>query len=108
MGFSKGGVIPERLRALTNIQFHVGVFSETLGGIDESPVAFAHVDVDIFPSTVEVLSRIACQLFAGSVLVFDEMVNYVGFELSGEYRAWQYVAAAYGIQWRYLGIYWQQ
>ncbi|CAE7760529.1 psmD13 [Symbiodinium sp. CCMP2456] len=109
--FSRGGKIPEHLLEMPNVKIHVGLFSDTLGDLDQfgdMPVAFAHIDVDIFPSAVEVLSRIACQLWPGSVLVYDELVNYVGFELSGEYRAWEYVASAYGIGWQYAGMYWQQ
>ena len=32
----------------------------------------------------------------------------VGFEKSGEYRAWQYIANRYQIDWDYGGIFWQQ
>ncbi|CAK9064564.1 26S proteasome non-ATPase regulatory subunit 13 [Durusdinium trenchii] len=109
--FSTGGQVPPHLLEMPNVRIHMGLFSETLGDLDEfgtTPVAFAHIDVDIFPSAIEVLSRIACQLMAGSVLVYDELVNYVGFELSGEYRAWEYVASTYGIGWQYAGMYWQQ
>lgn len=109
--FSTGGQVPPHLLEMKNVQIHVGLFSQTLGDLDQfgnTPVAFAHIDVDIFPSAIEVLSRIACQLMAGSILVYDELVNYVGFELSGEYRAWEYIASAYGIGWEYAGMYWQQ
>jgi len=96
--FSMGGQIPEHLNDKTNVQIHVGLFGETLPELDvygAMPVAFVHVDVDLYESAVE-------------VLVFDELVNYVGFELSGEYRAWEYVASAYQIEWEYAGIFWQQ
>eukprot|EP00438_Fugacium_kawagutii_P010108 Skav203899 [mRNA] locus=scaffold1649:205569:217812:- [translate_table: standard] len=91
--FSTGGEIPSHLRQMKNVEIHVGLFSHTLGDLDQfgnAPVAFAHIDVDIFPSAIEVLSRIACQLTVGSILLYDELVNYVGFELSGEYRAWEH------------------
>lgn len=109
--FSTGGEIPPHLNDMANVEIHVGLFQATLGDLDKfgnTPVAFAHIDVDIYPSAVETLSRIACQLLPGSVLVFDELVNYKGFELSGEYRAWEYVSAEYGIPWNYAGLYWQQ
>lgn len=109
--FSMGGKIPEHLTEMANINIHVGLFGETLGDLDKfglAPVAFAHIDVDLYASAVEVLSKIACQLHSGSVLVFDELVNYVGFELSGEYRAWEYIAALYQIDWDYAGVFWQQ
>lgn len=109
--FSRGGAIPEHLADMPNVEVHVGLFAQTLPDLDrhgQAPVAFAHVDVDLYSSAVEVLSHIACQLIPGSVLVFDELVNYVGFELSGEYRAWSYVTGRYGISWEYAGPFWQQ
>mmetsp|Transcript_42252 Transcript_42252/g.126425 ORF Transcript_42252/g.126425 Transcript_42252/m.126425 type:complete len:530 (-) Transcript_42252:38-1627(-) len=109
--FSTGGVIPEHLARMENVRVHVGLFSETLQDLDEfgpTPVAFAHVDVDLYASAVEVLSKIACQLYPGSILVFDEIVNYIGFEISGEYRAWEYVSSLYQIAWDYAGLFWQQ
>lgn len=109
--FSTGGVVPEHLASLDNVRIHVGLFSETLADLDKLgavPVAFAHVDVDLYSSAVEVLSKMACRLLPGSLLVFDEMVNYAGFELSGEFRAWEYVSALYGLAWEYAGIFWQQ
>lgn len=72
--FSTGGQVPPHLLEMKNVQIHVGLFSQTLGDLDQfgnTPVAFAHIDVDIFPAAIEVLSRIACQLMAGSILVYD-------------------------------------
>jgi len=109
--FSTGGVVPEHLTRLENVRVHVGLFSATLQDLDAfgpAPVAFAHVDVDLYASAVEVLSKIACQLYPGTVLVFDEIVNYIGFEISGEYRAWEYVSSLYQISWDYAGLFWQQ
>merc|ERR1712187_551514 len=96
---------------MPNVQIHVGLFSATLPELDVfglAPVTFAHIDVDLYASAVEGLSRIACQLYPGTVLVFDELVNYAGFELSGEYRAWDYIASVYEINWSYAGLFWQQ
>jgi len=109
--FSTGGEVPEHLTRMENVQIHVGLFSATLRDLDAygaTPVAFAHIDVDLYESAVEVLSKIACQLYPGSILLFDELSNYPGFELSGEYRAWEYITTAYRIHWDYGGMYWQQ
>jgi hypothetical protein len=109
--FSMGGEIPEHLLNMSNVEIHVGLFNETLVDLapyQTWPVAFAHVDVDLYSSAVTVLSSIACQLVAGTIVVFDELVNYRDFERSGEYRAWQYISNLYGIEWEYGGIIWQQ
>lgn len=109
--FSTGGQIPEHLAGMPDVMVHVGLFSSTLPDLDafgQTPVAFAHVDVDLYASAVEVLTKIVCQLHTGSVLMFDELVNYAGFELSGEYRAWEFISTSYQVQWDYAGLYWQQ
>jgi hypothetical protein len=109
--FSMGGEIPEHLLNMSNVKIHVGLFNNTLPDLvpyKTWPVAFAHVDVDLYSSAVAVLSDIACQLVAGTIIVFDELVNYRDFERSGEHRAWQYISNLYGIEWDYGGIIWQQ
>lgn len=111
--FSTDGKVPEHLAAFSNVMVHIGLFSETLHDLEDgllqgAPVAFAHVDVDLYTSAVEVLSSIACRLLPGSVLVFDELVNYKGFEVSGEFLAWEYIASTYQLRWEYGGLVWQQ
>lgn len=109
--FTMGGQIPEHLNDQKNLQIHVGLFSSTLSDLDiyqSTPIPFAHIDVDLYSSAIEVLSRIACQLYPGSALLFDELVNYEGFELGGEFKAWEYISTIYQIGWEYSGLYWQQ
>jgi len=63
--FGRQGKVPEHLSQIRNVKIHVGLFSKTLTDLDEfggTPVAFAHVDVDLYSSAVEVLTRLACQL----------------------------------------------
>lgn len=109
--FSMEGKPPEHLENMDNVEIHIGYFAETLKDLDryrQMPVAFAHIDVDLYASAREVLTYLRCQLVPGSVLVFDEFFNYQGWQRDGEYRAWQLFAAETGISWRPLGVYFEQ
>jgi predicted O-methyltransferase YrrM len=82
----------------------VGLFQDTLPGFLAShaePVAFVHLDADLYSSTTTVLQHIGPRLRPGSVLVFDEYFNYPGWQ-QHEHRAWQEFVAASAIEFRYL------
>lgn len=62
-----------------NIRIHKGWFEQTLPGfLDNHPGAasFIHVDCDIYSSTRTVLQRLAQRIVKGTVIVFDEYLNY--------------------------------
>ena len=81
----------------------VGWFNDTLPGFladHPGPVAFLHLDADLYSSTATVLEQVGHRLKTGSVLVFDEYFNYPGWE-EHEHRAWQEFVAKTGIMFRY-------
>lgn len=102
--YSTGGLIPDLPE---NVQVHVGWFSETIPTFRRQhagPVAFLHVDCDLYSSTVDIFSGLGDRLVDGSVVVFDEYFGYPGFE-NHEMRAfdefrrdagWQATAIAIG------------
>ena len=49
-------------------------------------ISFVHIDVDTYRTTKYILERIKPHLKSGSVIIFDELYNYVGWE-HGEYKA---------------------
>ena len=109
--FGMDGKPPELVAGLSNVKLHVGYFTQTLqalSGFRSQPVAFAHIDSDLFSSAREVLSYLRCQLVPGTVLVFDEWFNYAGWQKGGEYRAWRLFAENYGVRWRPLGFHFEQ
>ncbi|VIO70345.1 hypothetical protein CI1B_29980 [Bradyrhizobium ivorense] len=59
-----------------------GLFDETIPVFAqrELPVAFIHVDCDIYSSTRSLFTGLKSQIRPGCVIVFDEYFNYVGFE----------------------------
>src|SRR5271165_4279328 len=69
--FSHGGKLP---KTPPNARLHPGWFSETLPRFlseNPLPVAFLHIDCDIYSSTKTVLDALAKRLHSGSVVVFD-------------------------------------
>lgn len=72
-----------------NAAIVVGWFAETLPKWlkqHAGPIAFAHIDCDLYSSSACVLTNIASRLVAGSVLVFDELYNWLH---PTEYTEWE-------------------
>ena len=76
-------IVPE------HIQLHKGWFKDTLTNWKHNntgPIAFLHMDADIYSSTKEVLTALDEQIVTGTVITFDEFCN---FRLSGKMSKWQ-------------------
>jgi hypothetical protein len=87
-----------------NVRLHVGWFDQTLPRfLDENagPVAFAHIDSDIYSSARTVLYSLAPRLRAGSIIVFNEYFNYPNWK-QHEFRAFQEFCRDHGVRYRYL------
>jgi hypothetical protein len=72
-----------------HIQLHKGWFKDTLPVWKQKhkgPIAFLHMDADIYSSTKEVLTALNEQIVTGTVITFDEFCN---FRLSGKMSKWQ-------------------
>ena len=68
-----------------NIKYHVGWFEETLPiFLSTLPrhlaCALIHIDCDVYESAACVLRCLCDRIVAGTILVFDELLNYNGFE----------------------------
>lgn len=66
-----------------NVQLIEGWFDVTLPQfLDDHPenAAFVHIDCDIYSSAKTVLSLLRHRLVSGTILIFDEMFNYPGFQ----------------------------
>lgn len=101
--FDMGGKPPE---VPANARLHIGWFDETLPKFlaeTNDPVAFLHVDCDIYPSTKTIFSLLGERLQAGATIVFDEYFNYPGWR-AHEFKAFQEWIAASGRRYRYLGF----
>jgi hypothetical protein len=105
-GYPVGEFAMEQVPDVPGAEFVVGWFDQTLPGFLEShpePVAFLHLDADLYSSTVTVLEALAPRLRAGTVVVFDEYFNFPGWE-EHEHRAWTEFVARTGIEFEYLGF----
>lgn len=99
--FSLSGALP---LVEENVNLVVGYFDKTLPRfLDEhqDTVSFAHIDCDLYSSTVTILEALAGRLEPGVVLVFDEYFNFPGWE-QDEYRAFQEFISRTGRTYEYL------
>ena len=105
--FARGGRMP---RVPGNVVLHKGWFADTIPawcGQEAGPVAFVHVDCDLYSSTIDIFRGLAERLRPGTVIVFDEYFNYPGWERH-EFKAWQEFVADKRIEYAYLGYARQQ
>ncbi len=105
--FDRGG---KRPHVAGNVKLVDGWFDDTVpvfcAGLT-APVAFAHIDCDIYSSTRTVLDQIAPHLVAGSIIVFDEFFNYPGYRLH-EFKAFHEFVETYAVGYSFIGYSGQQ
>ncbi|RVW00140.1 class I SAM-dependent methyltransferase [Rhodococcus xishaensis] len=103
-GFPAGEFAQQSLPSVPGAQLVSGLFENTLPGFladHPGPVAFVHLDADLYSSTRTVLDLVGDRLVSGSVLVFDEYFNYPGWQ-NHEHRAWSEFVTRTGIRFDYL------
>jgi hypothetical protein len=102
-GFFARSVLP---RVRDNCELIVGWFENTLPQFVKvskgAPVALLHIDSDLYSSAVTVLTNLEKQIVPGTVIVFDEYLNYPGWQLD-EFKAWQEFVARTGTKYEYIG-----
>ena len=92
-------------RVRNNCELVVGWFDDTLPSFvaqHPEPVALLHIDCDLYSSTVTVLDCLQHQIRPGTVIVFDEYMNYPGWQ-QDEFRAWQEFVRRHHIRYEYIG-----
>jgi len=90
----------------SNVKLHRGWFEETLPEWLDAhlgPIAFLHIDSDLYSSAKYVLDHVNARLVPGTVIVFDEYFNFPGWQ-QDEFRAWQEFVSKNKIQYEYLGF----
>lgn len=100
-----GAFAVDELPEVDGAELVVGWFADTLPGFlatHPGPVAFVHLDADLYSSTKTVLDHLGPRLRSGTVIVFDEYFNYPGWE-QHEHRAWEEFVARSEITFRYEG-----
>lgn len=99
--FSTQGTMP---KVADNVRLHAGWFEDTIPPfVNDHPeqVAFLHIDSDLYSSARTILHGLQEKIVAGTVIVFDEYLNYPYWK-EHEHRAFQEFVKAFNISFEYL------
>lgn len=107
-GFDKGafnldGNLPQ---VRSNVELIKGWFNETLEGFLKThtePISFIHIDCDLYSSTKYIFDTVKHRLTKDCVIVFDELVNYPGFE-DGEIKAFTEFVKENNVYYTWIGM----
>ncbi len=109
-GFDKGtfnmnGNLP---RVNNNVELIKGYFSETLPNFiknQNKKISFIHMDADLYSSTKYVLDILKDHIDEGCIIVFDELVNYPGFDGdTGELKAFYEFITENRVKYEWIGM----
>lgn len=87
-----------------NVKLHKGWFDQVLAGFYEAhngSVALMHLDCDIYSSTKFVLECSRQRIQEGSIIIFDEYMNFEGWRRH-EHRALTEFAAETGLRYEFI------
>jgi predicted O-methyltransferase YrrM len=99
--FDQGGKLPN---VKENVELHKGWFDASLPPFLEQhagPVAFVHVDCDLYSSTKTLLDLLAPRIVPGTVIAFDEYHNFPYWR-EHEHKAWMEFCAANSVEYEYI------
>lgn len=103
--YPKGRFVVEELPSVkSNVQLCPGWFDATLPKFcneHEEPAAFVHIDCDLYGSTKTVLEGLSNKMQPGTIICFDEIKDYPGFE-EHELKAWVEFVNAHNVQYRWV------
>ena len=102
--FSRNGELPQ---VKENVELVPGWFDRVLGNFvdthDFDQIALLHVDCDLYSSTQTVFSFLQKKIGPGTIIVFDEYLNYPTWQRH-EYAAFQEFVAYRQIKYEYIGL----
>jgi hypothetical protein len=79
--FNLNGKMP---RVRDNVILIKGWFKDTIPQFakiqKDKPIALMHVDCDLYSSTKQIFDNLANNIVAGTVIIFDELINYPRFQ----------------------------
>jgi hypothetical protein len=102
-GFARGKFRQALPKVPAHVSLHKGWFSDTLPAFlawRKEKAALVHIDCDLYSSTAFVLEALRERIGPGTVLVFDEYLNYPGWQ-DHEHKAFEEFIAATGRKFRY-------
>ena len=105
--FDARGKLP---RVPENVRLHCGWFEESLPPWlkdNSGPVAFLHIDCDLYSSTQTILNLLSDRIEPGTVILFDEYFNFPNWE-NQEFKAFQEFVSKKRLKYTYLAFARQQ
>jgi len=105
--YSTDGRLPE---VPPTVRLHKGTFDDTLPAFlakETGTAALIHMDCDLYTSTKTVLDALADRIAPGTVILFDEYFNFVGWR-EHEFKAFHEFLVESGLGYRYLAWSYQQ
>lgn len=102
--FSLEGQLPSQLPS--NAKLVPGWFDQTLPRFlkeHEQPIAFLHIDSDLYSSAKTVLHLVHGRLRPGTIIQFDDFVNYPGWK-DGEHKAFHEFVELSSLRYEYIGF----
>ena len=103
--FSRNCDLPQVNR---NVELIKGLFNETLLNFihkHNKKVSFIHMDVDLYSSTKYVLDVLKDYIDTDCIIVFDELVNYPGFDGdTGELKAFYEFITENKVDYEWIGM----
>ena len=105
--FDLRGKLP---RVPENVRLHRGWFEESLPPWlkdNSGPVAFLHIDCDLYSSTQTIFNLLSDRIVPGTVILFDEYFNFPNWE-NHEFKAFKEFVAKRAVKYTYLGFARQQ
>jgi predicted O-methyltransferase YrrM len=87
-----------------NVILHPGLFADTLPvwlEQNQGPVAFVHIDSDLYEPARCVLEHLEDRIVPGTVIVFDEYFNYPNWQ-AHEFRAFSELVGRCQVRYEYL------
>lgn len=99
LGFKDPSMLPP---VLHNVVLIKGWFEDTLPNFATKPIAFVHIDCDLYSSTATAFKYLGPWIQEGTIIVFDEFYNYPNYE-ENEFKAFQEFLSESGFKAEYLG-----
>jgi len=99
--YSQDGKPPQ---VAENVELVIGLFQDTLEKFLEKypyPVAYIHIDCDLYSSTKYVLEKLESRIVSGTVISFDEIWNQP-LCLDSEMKAWLEFVEKTGIKYKWI------
>jgi len=103
--FNRNGELP---RVNGNVELIKGWFNETLVDFIKThnkKVSFIHMDADLYSSTKYILDTLKDYIDNSCIIVFDELVNYPGFDGdTGELKAFYEFITENNVDYQWIGM----